>query len=57
MRFLLKNGQCRCGNPGFKLSQYLPILTGDGSVGTGVFLGLLLGKPIGITPASWLAIA
>ena len=27
-----------------------------GSVGIGVFLGLLLGKPIGITLASWLAI-
>ena len=27
-----------------------------GSVGLGVFLGLLLGKPIGITLASWLAI-
>ena len=33
--------------------QYSPEM---GSVGTGVFLGLLLGKPIGITPASWLAI-
>ncbi len=27
-----------------------------GSVGLGVFLGLLLGKPVGITLASWLAI-
>ena len=27
-----------------------------GSVGLGIFLGLLLGKPIGITLASWLAI-
>ena len=27
-----------------------------GSVGLGVFLGLLLGKPIGITAASWIAI-
>ena len=27
-----------------------------GSVGMGVFLGLLLGKPIGITLASWIAI-
>ena len=27
-----------------------------GSVGMGIFLGLLLGKPLGITAASWLAI-
>ena len=27
-----------------------------GSVGIGIFLGLLIGKPIGITLASWLAI-
>ncbi len=27
-----------------------------GSVGLGIFLGLLLGKPLGITAASWLAI-
>ncbi len=33
--------------------QYSPEV---GSVGIGVFLGLLLGKPIGITLASWLAI-
>ena len=33
--------------------QYSPEL---GSVGIGIFFGLLLGKPIGITVASWIAI-
>lgn len=33
--------------------QYSPEM---GSVGIGIFLGLLLGKPVGITLASWLAI-
>ena len=33
--------------------QYSPEI---GSVGLGIYLGLLLGKPIGITLASWLAI-
>ena len=33
--------------------QYSPQL---GSVGIGIFFGLLLGKPIGITVASWIAI-
>ncbi len=33
--------------------QYSPEL---GSVGLGIYLGLLLGKPIGITLASWIAI-
>jgi NhaA family Na+:H+ antiporter len=33
--------------------QYSPQL---GSVGIGIFFGLLLGKPIGITIASWIAI-
>lgn len=37
----------------FNIFQYSPEL---GSVGMGVFFGLLLGKPIGITLASWLAI-
>ena len=37
----------------FNIFQYSPDL---GSVGMGVFFGLLLGKPIGITLASWLAI-
>ena len=33
--------------------QFTPEL---GSVGLGIFFGLLLGKPVGITFASWLAI-
>lgn len=37
----------------FNIFQYSPEL---GSVGMGVFFGLLLGKPIGITLASWIAI-
>jgi len=37
----------------FNVFQWNPAL---GGVGLGVFLGLLLGKPIGITLASWLAI-
>ena len=37
----------------FNIFQWSPEL---GSVGMGVFFGLLLGKPIGITIASWIAI-
>lgn len=37
----------------FNIFQYNPEL---GSVGMGVFFGLLLGKPIGITLASWIAV-
>lgn len=37
----------------FNIFQYSPEI---GSVGMGVFLGLLIGKPLGITFASWLAI-
>ena len=37
----------------FNVFQYDPAL---GGVGLGVFLGLLLGKPVGITLASWIAI-
>ncbi len=37
----------------FNVFQWSPAL---GGVGLGIFLGLLLGKPIGITLASWLAI-
>ena len=33
--------------------QYTPEI---GSVGIGIYLGLLLGKPVGITLASWIAI-
>ena len=37
----------------FNVFQYSPDL---GAAGMGVFLGLLIGKPLGITLASWLAI-
>ncbi|MBR1887613.1 MAG: Na+/H+ antiporter NhaA [Bacteroidales bacterium] len=37
----------------FNVFQWNPAL---GGVGLGIFLGLLLGKPIGITLASWIAI-
>ena len=36
----------------FNIFQYSPVL---GSVGMGIFFGLLLGKPVGITLASWIA--
>lgn len=37
----------------FNIFQYSPEL---GSVGMGIFFGLLIGKPLGITIASWIAI-
>lgn len=37
----------------FNIFQWSPVF---GSVGMGIFFGLLLGKPIGITLASWIAI-
>ena len=37
----------------FNIFQYSPAI---GSVGMGIFFGLLIGKPLGITLASWLAI-
>lgn len=37
----------------FNVFRYSPEI---GSVGMGIFLGLVLGKPIGITLASWLAV-
>lgn len=40
----------------FNIFQALPGLDGVGYVGMGIFFGLLLGKPIGITLASFLAI-
>lgn len=40
----------------FNIFQALPGLEGVGYVGMGIFFGLLLGKPIGITLASFLAI-
>jgi len=40
----------------FNIFQALPGIEGAGFVGMGIFFGLLLGKPIGITLASWIAI-
>jgi NhaA family Na+:H+ antiporter len=40
----------------FNIFQDLPSISGEGFVGMGIFFGLLLGKPIGITLASWIAI-
>ena len=40
----------------FNIFQMLPGIEGIGYVGMGVFFGLLLGKPIGITIASFIAI-
>jgi len=40
----------------FNIFQHLPGIENAGYVGMGIFFGLLLGKPIGITIASWIAI-
>lgn len=40
----------------FNIFQALPGIANVGFVGMGVYFGLLLGKPIGITIASWIAI-
>ncbi len=40
----------------FNIFQALPGIEGAGFVGMGIFFGLLLGKPIGITLASFIAI-
>jgi len=40
----------------FNIFQPLPGIANVGFVGMGVYFGLLLGKPIGITIASWIAI-
>lgn len=40
----------------FNIFQALPGIEGAGFVGMGIFFGLLLGKPIGITIASFIAI-
>lgn len=40
----------------FNIFQALPGIEGAGFVGMGIFFGLMLGKPIGITIASWIAI-
>ena len=53
--FALANAGVEITDPSFfnVFKAIDPVL---GSVGLGVFLGLLLGKPVGITLASWLAI-
>ena len=52
--FALANAGVEIADPSyFNVFKFDPTL---GSAGMGVFLGLLLGKPIGITLASWIAI-
>lgn len=53
--FALANAGVEITDPGFFniFKAIDPVL---GSVGLGIFLGLLVGKPLGITLASWLAI-
>ena len=42
--------------PGIEYLNFFQYAPEIGSVGLGIFFGLLLGKPIGITLASWIAI-
>ena len=42
--------------PGLEYINFFQYSPEIGSVGIGIFLGLLLGKPVGITIASWIAI-
>ena len=52
--FALANAGVRITDPSyFNVFSFSPEL---GSVSMGIFLGLLLGKPLGITLASWLAV-
>jgi len=52
--FALANAGVEITDPSyFNVFSYDPTL---GGVGMGIFLGLLLGKPLGITLASWIAI-
>jgi NhaA family Na+:H+ antiporter len=52
--FALANAGVQITNPSyFNVFQYSPEI---GGVGMGIFLGLVLGKPLGITLASWLAV-
>ena len=52
--FALANAGVEISDPSyFNVLSFDPVL---GGVGMGVFLGLLLGKPVGITLASWIAI-
>ena len=52
--FALANAGVEISDPSyFNVFSYSPVL---GSVSMGIFLGLLIGKPLGITLFSWLAI-
>ncbi|MBO4635173.1 MAG: Na+/H+ antiporter NhaA [Bacteroidales bacterium] len=52
--FALANAGVEITDPGyFNIFHYDPSV---GAVGLGIFLGLVLGKPLGITLASWIAI-
>ena len=53
--FALANAGVEITDPSF-FNVFKAVDPVMGSVGLGIFLGLLLGKPIGITLASWLAI-
>ena len=53
--FALANAGVEITDPSY-FNVFKAIDPVTGSVGLGIFLGLLLGKPIGITAASWIAI-
>jgi len=53
--FALANAGVEITDPSY-FNVFKAIDPVTGSVGLGIFLGLLLGKPLGITVASWLAI-
>ena len=53
--FALANAGVEITDPSF-FNVFKAIDPALGSVGLGIFLGLLIGKPLGITLASWLAI-
>ncbi len=53
--FALANAGVEITDPSY-FNVFKAIDPVTGSVGLGIFLGLLLGKPLGITAASWLAI-
>jgi NhaA family Na+:H+ antiporter len=52
--FALANAGVEITDPAYFNVFHFDAVTG--SVGMGIFLGLLLGKPVGITLASWIAI-
>ena len=53
--FALANAGVEITDPSY-FNVFKAIDSVTGSVGLGIFLGLLLGKPLGITAASWVAI-